>query len=102
ALAIGWLDALVPSDDLLAHAGGIATRIAAMPPASIAAVKEVVNTTLDGSLHDGLTAESAALARLMDAELHREPMSRFLAAGGQTRAGETERMTEIVDGLLDR
>ncbi len=28
-------------------------------------------------------------------------MTKFLAAGGQTRDGETQRMAEIVDGLLD-
>jgi hypothetical protein len=30
---------------------------------------------------------------------HREPMTRFLASGGQTRAGEVDRWPEIVDGL---
>jgi enoyl-CoA hydratase/carnithine racemase len=101
ALAIGWLDTVVPSEELLAHVGRIARRIAAMPPASVAAVKEVVDASLRESFHDALVAESAALARLMASGAHREPMTRFLAAGGQTREGETQRMAEIVDGLLE-
>jgi len=103
ALALGWLDGVLPSDDLAAHVDGIARRIAAMPPASVAAVKDVVNASLDGTLRDALVAESAALAGLMASGAHREPMTRFLAAGGQTREGEgeTARMREIVEGLLD-
>jgi len=74
--------------------------IAAMPPASVAAVKEVVDASLAGTLHDALVVESAALARLMATGGHREPMTRFLAAGGQTREAETARMDEIVWSLV--
>ena len=100
ALAIGWLDGVVPSASLLEHVGEIARRIAAMPPASVAAVKHVVDVSLSIGLQEGLVAESAALARLMASGEHREPMTKFLAAGGQTRDGETQRMAAIVDGLL--
>ena len=71
-----------------------------MPPASLAAVKQVVDVSLGGTLHDGLVAESAALARLLASGAHREPMTRFLAAGGQTRDGEVGRWPEIIDGLI--
>ena len=44
-----------------------------MPPASVAAVKQVVDVSLEAGLHDGLVAESAALARLMADGAHRAP-----------------------------
>ena len=91
ALAIGWLDARGAVDrrsrDMSPR---VARRIAAMPPASVAAVKQVVDVSLAGGLHDGLVAESAALAAAHGrAEATADPMTRFLAAGGQTRDGET-------------
>jgi enoyl-CoA hydratase/carnithine racemase len=101
ALAVAWLDGVVPPPSLLEHVGAIALRIAAMPTASVAAVKQVVDVSLTHGLHDGLVAESAALARLMAGGGHREPITKFLATGGQTRDGETRRMAQIVDGLLD-
>jgi enoyl-CoA hydratase/carnithine racemase len=100
ALALGWLDGVVPSPSLLEHVDGVARRIAAMPRAAVAAVKQVVDVTLGGTLRDGLVAESAALARLMASGVHREPMARFLAAGGQTRDGETRRFAEIIEQML--
>ncbi len=101
ALAIGWLDAVVSSQSLLERVDAVSRRIAAMPPESVAAVKEVVDASLAGSLDEALVAESAALARLMAAGGHRDRMARFLAAGGQTRDGETRRWPDIVDRLLD-
>jgi enoyl-CoA hydratase/carnithine racemase len=101
ALAIGWLDALVPSDELLAQVGTFARRIAAMPPESIAAVKHVVEASLASGLAPALVEESAELARLMSLGTHREPMRRFLDAGGQTREGETQRMEAIMDATID-
>ena len=101
ALAIGWLDALVPSDELLAHVGAFARRVAAMPPESIAAVKHVVDVSLASGLDAALVEESAALARLMSLGTHRDPMRRFLEAGGQTRDGETQRMEAIMDTTMD-
>jgi enoyl-CoA hydratase/carnithine racemase len=100
AVAIGWLDAVVPSATLAEHVTGVARRIAGMPPASVAAVKQVVDSSLGGTLNEGLVAESAALARLLAIGAHRDPMTRFLAAGGQTRDGEVGRWHEIVDGLV--
>jgi enoyl-CoA hydratase/carnithine racemase len=101
ALAMGWLDALVPSNELLAHVGVLARRIAAMPPESIAAVKHVVDVSLEAGLAPALVEESAQLARLMGLGIHREPMRRFLDAGGQTRDGETQRMGSIIDATVD-
>ena len=100
ALALGWLDGVVPSSLLVEHVDGIAYRIAAMPPAAVTAVKRVVDASLAGTLHDALVAESTELARLLHEGSHREPMQRFLAAGGQTRDGETLRFGTLIDGLL--
>jgi enoyl-CoA hydratase/carnithine racemase len=102
ALALGWLDAVVPPEALLGYAREVATRIASMPPAVVTAVKRVVDESLGGALTDGLTAESAALAALMARGGHRESMARFLALGGQTRDGEraAARFAGIVDEML--
>ena len=102
ALAMGWLDAVVPSDELPAHVARVARRIAAMPPESVAAVKHVVDASLEAGVGPALVDESAALARLMGLGTHREPMRRFLELGGQTREGETQRMAEIIDATIVR
>jgi enoyl-CoA hydratase/carnithine racemase len=100
ASAIGWLQALVPVAELHAHADALARRIAAMPAASIAAVKQVVDLSLRDQAA-ALVAETDALGRLTSSAAHHEPMRRFLAAGGQTREGESTRMTEIIAAMLD-
>jgi enoyl-CoA hydratase/carnithine racemase len=100
ALAIGWLQALVPSSKVDAHADALARRIAAMPAESVAAVKHVVD--LSGrDQAAALTAETDALGRLTASAAHHVPMRRFLAAGGQTREGETARMAEIFEAMLE-
>jgi enoyl-CoA hydratase/carnithine racemase len=98
---IGWLDLLVASSELEAVGRSLARRIAAMPSASVAAVKQVVDASLAGPLDAALTGESDALARLLAQGDHREPMRRFLAAGGQTREAETARMASLLDAMLD-
>lgn len=100
AFELGWLDRLVPSADLERVGLEVARRVAGMPPASVAAVKQVVDASL-APITPALVAESDALVRLMAAGTHREPMARFLAAGGQTREAERERMAAIVDAMLD-
>jgi enoyl-CoA hydratase/carnithine racemase len=100
ALAIGWLQALVPSADLDARADALARRIAAMPAASVAAVKHVVDLSLRDQAA-ALVAETDALGRLTSSAAHHEPMRRFLAAGGQTREGEATRMASIFEAMLE-
>jgi enoyl-CoA hydratase/carnithine racemase len=99
AAAIGWLDVVVQPDELEPDGAAFARRIAALPPASVAAVKRVVDVSL-GSIVTALTAETDEFGRLIAAGGHQEPMRRFLAAGGQTREGETARMAAIVDAML--
>jgi enoyl-CoA hydratase/carnithine racemase len=100
ALALGWLDAVVPGDELAATVDLLARGIAAMPAASIAAVKRVVDVSL-GSLDAALTAETDEFGRLIASGAHVAPMRRFLAAGGQTREGEVARMDEICRAMFD-
>jgi len=99
ARAVGWLDALVPDHDLEAYARAVAERIAAMPPASVAAVKRVVDISL-GDITPALTAETDAYAQLTSTGGHRAPMQHFLDVGGQTREGETTRMAAVIADLL--
>jgi enoyl-CoA hydratase/carnithine racemase len=100
ALAIGWLDAVVDHTGAVAHATAIAQRIASMPPAGIAAVKRVVAASLKEGVAAGLVAETNALGELMAAGAHVEPMRRYLAAGGQTRAAETVDTAPLIEAMV--
>jgi enoyl-CoA hydratase/carnithine racemase len=100
AARIGWLDAVYPRSELDAVVRDLAQRIAAMPPESVAAVKRVVDRSLT-SFDAALVAETDAFGVLTAAGLHRTRMERFLAAGGQTREGETTRWGEIVAAMAD-
>jgi enoyl-CoA hydratase/carnithine racemase len=98
ALRIGWLDAVVPSDGLYAAVGAFARRVASMSAEAIAAVKRVVDVSLE-SFERGLVAETDAFGSLIAAGGHTDRMQRFLAAGGQTREGETTRWNAICDEM---
>lgn len=100
ALAIGWLDAVVDPTGAVAHATAIALRVASMPAAGVAAVKQVVATSLAGGVAAGLVAETNALGALMAAGAHVEPMRRYLAAGGQSRAAETDDTAPLIDAMV--
>ena len=100
ALAMGWLDRLVPSDRVLVEAGRVARRIGAMPGESIAAVKAVVDTSL-GGMADALVAESTMLTRLWAEGGHRSRVERFLAAGGQERDAERDGFEGLVQAMID-
>ena len=99
AAAIGWIDRLVPSEEVLPTARALARRLAAMPPEAVAAVKEVVDLSL-GSLEPALVAETDAFGRLVAAGGHRTPMTRFLEAGGQTREGERDGLGPLLDAMV--
>ncbi len=99
ALTLGWLDVVVPADELDGHAADLARRVARLPRASIAAIKEVVDSALSGS-GDALAIENAAMTRLMATGAHQEPMRRFLAAGGQTRDGELGDISALMRAAL--
>jgi hypothetical protein len=97
---MGWLDRLVPSDRVLVEAGRLARRIGAMLAESIAAVKEIVDTSL-GEIDDALVAESTMLTRLAAEGGYRSRMERFLAAGGQTPDAERDGFEGLVQAMID-
>ncbi len=99
ALVIGWLDRLVPSEEVLDAARRVSQRIAAMPPDAIAAVKRVVNASLRDPA-GALTTETAEFYGLLATGRHRPPMERFLAAGGQTREAERAGIEHLVLAML--
>jgi enoyl-CoA hydratase/carnithine racemase len=99
ALALGWLTAIVPSDEIDAYVLEVARRVARMPAASVAAVKRVVDAT-SADINRALVVETNELGALTAAGAQQAPMQRFIDAGGQTREGETQRMGEIVEAML--
>ena len=100
AVRIGWLDAVHPREDLAGVVRALATRIATMPPASVAAVKRVIDRTLV-SFDDALVAETDAFGALTAGGLHIVRMERFLEAGGQTRDAETADFRALLDAMDD-
>jgi enoyl-CoA hydratase/carnithine racemase len=100
AVRIGWLDAVHPRDELHAVVRDLAARIASMPPASVNAVKRVVDRTLVG-FDDALVAETDAFGALTAGGLHIVRMERFLDAGGQTREAETGDFQALLDAMDD-
>jgi enoyl-CoA hydratase/carnithine racemase len=99
ARRLGWLLAIHEPADVDAAALDLARSIARLTPASIAAVKRVIDVALDAPT-DALVAESDALTSLMAAGNHVEPMRRFLAAGGQTRDGERDDFAGVMERTL--
>lgn len=101
ALAIGWLQEIVEPPELPGRVRAVARRIAAMPPAAVAAVKHVVDVAVTDP-GAALLEESRAVDALMAAGSQIAPMTAFLAAGGQTREAEAEpgRFAQVVDEVL--
>ena len=96
AAAIGYVNRVLPDDEIEGFTRALAERIATMPPLAVAAAKRAVDAALPDPI-PGLAAEGAAFheARL-DPEAARR-MRRFLEVGGQTREGE-----RTVGPLLDQ
>jgi enoyl-CoA hydratase/carnithine racemase len=100
ALALGWLDALVPGDELDAHVERIVARVGAVPRDLVASVKQVIDRSLAAGVGDDvLTFESDVNGRRMAAGLHADAMRRFLAAGGQTREAELGSIEPLIEAM---
>lgn len=97
----GYVNRVLPSEELRPFVRRLARRIAGWPPAAVAEAKAAVDAAL-GPVAPGLTHESNAFFRLIATGGHVEPMNRFLEAGGQTREGESTRMDEIIDAMIER
>ena len=101
AEAIGYVNRVLPSDQLRAHTAQVARRIAASPRLSIAKAKQAVDAAL-GPVEPGLIAETQAMMACSATGQHVPLMQRFLDAGGQTREVERDReaMAAVIDQML--
>lgn len=98
AAAMGYVNRVLPSDELRPFVARLAERIAAWPPDAVRRAKASVDAGL-AAAEPQYGQENDALNALVHAGHHLGPMQRFLDAGGQTREGETTRMDEILDAM---
>lgn len=87
ACALGLVHWAVPRAELPAAADALAGRIAAMPPAALAAAKDCIAAALDPS-RDGFAAEIDHTRRLYREGATRALVGAFLARGATRRQGE--------------
>jgi enoyl-CoA hydratase/carnithine racemase len=100
AFALGWLDSLVPGDELDAHVERIVSRVGDVPRDLVASVKQVIDRSLAAGVGDEvLTVESDVNGRRMAAGSHTAAMRRFLAAGGQTREAEVGSIEPLIEAM---
>ena len=102
AAAFGYVNRVLPSDELRAHTTQVARRIAASPRLSIAKAKQAVDAAL-GPVEPGLLTETQAMMACSATGQHVPLMQRFLDAGGQTREVERDAstMAAVVDQMLE-
>lgn len=78
ALAIGMVDWVVPSEQVLAKAMEIATALANGPTQALAAAKRALDHAFDLPLGDGLLRESREFARVLATKDKQEGIAAFL------------------------
>ncbi len=78
ALRIGLVGRVVPHDELLPTALGLAERIAANPPLAVQAIKRGLRRALDPDWNEVGVYVSSTLAELFQTEDHREGVRSFL------------------------
>ena len=78
ACRLGLVSEVVPDGEVLPHALEIATRIAALPPLAVAAIKEAVLSGADLPLEAALRLEAERFQRLFATEDRGEGMRAFL------------------------
>lgn len=83
----GWVNRVLPDDELAAFVDRLARRIASFPPHAVAAAKASVVRAESGVV-EHLLAEGDAFAATLTDPSSRRAMTAFLANGGQTRDGE--------------
>ncbi len=96
----GWIDVVLDPAEVDQWLATLTDRVGRMPAASVAAVKDVVATSLREGLEAALVVESDHLDRLMASGAHRDRMTRYLDAGGQTRDGEKGDTAALIEVLL--
>lgn len=96
----GWVNRILPVEELRPFVDRLAARIASFPAHAVAAAKARV-IAAEGTLTDDLLAENHAFdATLGDADTQLA-MRRFMELGGQTPEGEG-RLGELAGELADR
>jgi enoyl-CoA hydratase/carnithine racemase len=78
ALAIGAIDEIVPSDQLIARAIERGKYLAARPPKAIAAIKRAVNVGASLSMAEGLHLERAEFLALLPERQAQSIMSHYV------------------------
>jgi enoyl-CoA hydratase/carnithine racemase len=89
AEAWGYLNRALPADEIGPFVDRLARRIASFPAPAIAAAKAAVDAA-ERPLAEGLAEEAYLFQTLLATEEAPRNMTRFLARGGQTVAGELE------------
>ena len=97
AAAMGYVNRVLPDNEIDDFVHDLALRIAAMSPAALAGAKHAVDTAV-GDPTDGYVAEADAFGRALADPVARALMARFLELGGQTRAVELG-LTALLDEL---
>lgn len=89
AAAMGYVNRMLPDDEIDDVVHALALRIAAMPPEAVAGAKRAVDAAV-GDPTDGYIVESAEFGRALTDPVAHERMERFLERGGQTREVELD------------
>jgi enoyl-CoA hydratase/carnithine racemase len=87
AEAWGWVNRVLPADELWPFVDRLVRRLASFPPHAVAAAKAAVVRAEIGVHHD-LLAEAGAFNGTIGHPATTAAMERFLALGGQTPDGE--------------
>ena len=83
----GWVNRVLPADEIEAFVDRLAGRMASFPARAVAAAKESVVRS-EHDVEAQLLAESAAFNATLAHDETQDRMQRFLDAGGQTPEGE--------------
>lgn len=99
AEAWGWVNRVLPADDLWSFVDRLTARIASFPPRAVATAKARV-IAAEGPLDEALRLENDAFAGTLGGPGTAAAMRRFLELGGQTVEGE-RRLGELAGELGD-
>ena len=96
----GYLNRALPPEELAAFVQATARRIASCPPDAVRLTKRAIDAA-GGPMEEGLREESFRFQQLMTSEDSIANIKRFLALGGETRAGE-KRLGELLGEVIER
>ena len=93
----GWVNRVLPTDELATFVDRLAARIASFPPHAVAAAKASV-VRAEAGVVEQLLAEAHAFSGTLADPRTQAAMASFLARGGQTPDGE-RRLGELAGEL---